>query len=724
MRLAPALCLALAAVSSAQTAPQAKTSPPRAEVILVDRDDLVIDRSCTLETTGLPIEDKAGDGLVKIVADGVTVQFTRTPLFGAASSVPPDELRGVGVRVLAKNVTLRGGQLQGFKAAIWATGADGLLVEGFNFSNNFRQHLRSTPAAEASSDWLWPHQNDRNEWLTNYGAAIYVEESTGVTLRSNVARSGQNGICLRRVDGSAIHDNDLSFLSGWGLAMFRSNANTVDHNSFDFCVRGYSHGVYSRGQDSAGILVFEQCSDNLFAFNSATHSGDGFFGFTGVEALEGANVEHRGLGCNRNRLHGNDFSYAPAIGIEMTFSFDNVFDSNKLVGGNYGVWGGYSQRTSVVDNDIAENTISGVAVEHGRGWRIAGNRFARNNRGIELWWDDDKDLLAKPWAKANGAESAENEISSNEFEGEQLALELRGGARAWFDGSEDASVKVDEASRLEREFEPQARPALDDERLKKLPGTRAAVGGRPLLAGRDKILVTEWGPYDHNTPLLWRTVDQGASHVYQLLGGEIAIAVDAGANVKLAMDPSGAAPRYVLTPRKPGGVTPYELKVRVTSGELSARGLFIAANWKIGVGGYQTDPREDAAAWRKQVEAAAKWWEAPQLVLRYGNGGASELGDAPAEVREAKLPRERFGTLATTQLELPAGRWKLATTSDDGVRVRVDGKLVIDNWTHHVPTVDSAELELAEARRVALEVEHFELDGYSTLEFELTPIAP
>ena len=36
--------------------------------------------------------------------------------------------------------------------------------------------------------------------------------------------------------------------------MWRSSATSFHRNAFDFCVRGYSHGVYNRGQDSAGIL--------------------------------------------------------------------------------------------------------------------------------------------------------------------------------------------------------------------------------------------------------------------------------------------------------------------------------------------------------------------------------------------------------------------------------------------------------------------------------------
>ena len=61
--------------------------------------------------------------------------------------------------------------------------------------------------------------------------------------------------------------------------------NSTARNACDFCIRGYSHGVYNRGQDSAGILMFEQCSGNVIAENSATHCGDGLFAFAGKEAL-------------------------------------------------------------------------------------------------------------------------------------------------------------------------------------------------------------------------------------------------------------------------------------------------------------------------------------------------------------------------------------------------------------------------------------------------------
>jgi hypothetical protein len=97
--------------------------------------------------------------------------------------------------------------------------------------------------------------------------------------------------------------------------MYRSSFNTIAYNKINFNVRGYSDGVYNRGQDSAGILVYEQSNSNLFYKNSVTHGGDGFFLWAGQTTMDSGKG-----GCNDNVLQGNDFSYAPTNGIEVTFS--------------------------------------------------------------------------------------------------------------------------------------------------------------------------------------------------------------------------------------------------------------------------------------------------------------------------------------------------------------------------------------------------------------------
>ena len=78
-----------------------------------------------------------------------------------------------------------------------------------------------------------------------------------MTVRECRVWHGQNALLLVRVTDAKVYDNDFSFNSGWGLALWRSSRNVISRNAIDFCVRGYSHGVYNRGQDSAGILMFE-----------------------------------------------------------------------------------------------------------------------------------------------------------------------------------------------------------------------------------------------------------------------------------------------------------------------------------------------------------------------------------------------------------------------------------------------------------------------------------
>jgi hypothetical protein len=98
--------------------------------------------------------------------------------------------------------------------------------------------------------------------------------------------------------------------------------------------------------------------------------------------------------------------------------------------------------------------------------------------------------------------------------------------------------------------------------------------------------------------------------------------------------------------------------------------------------------------------------------------GPSDLGISE-KVTAAKFGQDHFAMVARTRLPLSKGTWEFTTLSDDGVRVTVDGKPVIENWAWHGPTRDSGTLELASDETVSIEVEHFQIDGYAVLEFSL-----
>jgi parallel beta-helix repeat protein len=500
--------LAVSALAAPAGAQEAATVRPGAE-------GMRIERSARIELDGRARPAAEGEVWLEILGDGITVELAGE-LRGAAEGVAPDAFEGVGIRVTGKQVTLRGARVSGYKVGIHADGADGLVLEDCDVSGNFRQRLRSTKEAEASEDWLDPHHNDARQWFTQYGAGIYVDRASGVTVRRCRARAGQNGLVLDRCERAQVHDNDFSFLSGWGIALWRTSDSVIARNATDFCIRGYSHGVYNRGQDSAGILFFEQCSRNVVAENSATHCGDGFFGFAGQEALGGVaapeGFEHLGKGNNQNLIINNDFSYAAAHGLELTFSFDNRIVSNRMRGNAIcGVWAGYSRDTLIVGNTFEENGDAGyglerggVNIEHGQRNRIVNNGFRRNACGVHLWWDADEHLAGLPWTKANGHESRDNCVQGNVFEGDELALHLRDTPGTRVHANElrvhgDARMVCTDGSAPIEDG-----PCFDGDSLEpfELPGTPREPGWLSRLpsGGRERIQLDEWGPIEPTTP--------------------------------------------------------------------------------------------------------------------------------------------------------------------------------------------------------------------------------
>jgi hypothetical protein len=81
-----------------------------------------------------------------------------------------------------------------------------------------------------------------------------------------------------------------------------------------------------------------------------------------------------------------------------------------------------------------------------------------------------------------------------------------------------------------------------------------------------------------------------------------------------------------------------------------------------------------------------------------------------------ELPLERFAFEATGTVTLAPGTYTLRTISDDGVRVWVDGVLVIDNWTQHGSTLDYSSLS---GGKHSLRVEYFQVDGWTEFRLDI-----
>lgn len=760
---------AFCAGTSHQNPPQIAPAIVEVPQIVVTDDNVRITSSCRLILAPRPLIDADNNGVIQIEGDDITVDFGGQTLMGADAKTPQDELRGIGIRAHGKRITIRNGTVTGFRVGISATNCDHALFEGMEFIRNFAQRLASNIEREDAKDWLSPQKNDHGEWVSQYGAAIDVSDSQGIVIREIGVRQGQNGIVLSRVSNAQVYNCDASFLSGWGIALWRSCSNTICRNSLDFCIRGYSHTIYNRGQDSAGILCFEQSSDNTIMMNSATHCGDGFFGFAGREALgenlgenlgEGTPLttatSNLGQGCNRNLIALNDFSDAAAHGVETTFSFDNRifrnrFDRDAICG----IWGGYSQRLQIRGNIFRATGDAGVGgengainIEHGRDALIADNVFSNNSAGIRLWWDEDAQLAKLPWAKANGVDSTESVITRNTFKGEKIGVFLRASPATIIESNTMTNVGVDidadESSRAGLKTAaktPQIAAVLaqpsDWTELnaleKTLPGTGNAVDivdGMPVskrspLIGRTAIVIGEFGPYDFVAPMA--VYEPGPTNInrWKLLGSQpikFLQASEGTADIRTNIDPTTNTAS--VETETLGYLTNYELGIfwgQAPNQVQRVRGTLLSTNWRVDVFSLPEPPTANAMpdpAIFDQLPKDTYRVYVESLTFPFGMEGPDAVNLMP---KSPKVPKDNFGLLATTTFSAPPGDWIVQTDSDDGVRVLLDGKILIDRWNRHGSTIDQGRFSISQKMDVTMTVLYFELDGAAKLDLRVLP---
>jgi hypothetical protein len=716
------LCLALLALASAARAQ---------DVVIVDLEPgMTIDRSVRVRpgVYRLPAPADTASAAITVRGDSIVVDFQGAVLRGADEAAPPDSFAGIAIRIEGGvGVTVRGVVARGYKVGLLARGTRGLRLEGNDFSHNWRQRLRSGIEHESLVDWQSYHQNDADEWL-RHGAGIYLSAVDGGEIVGNTVLQGQNGLMITRSRGLRIWNNTFSWLSGIGIGLYRSSDDTIMHNRVDFAIRGYSHGFYNRGQDSAAILIYEQSQRNVVAYNSATHSGDGLFVWAGQTTMDSGEG-----GVNDNLFYGNDFSYASNNAIEATFS-RNVFAANRAEESDYGLWGGYSWSSSILGNRFAGNRTA-IAIEHGQDNEIAHNTFAGDTTAVRLWWNA---IEPSEWGypKHRDTTSRDYRIHDNEFTGHRVAFRIDDTREV--DVRDNAFLDVDtlavltgstDAFRIEGEEEPRVGP----DAVAELAPDPFHGGLDPMTPpegrrGRRWIVVDEWGPYDYKSPRLWPV---GAPDASPLALGVLGppgrwrlLEVRGSAQVEpesgdvpgaLTVTPAaGPAADWSVTLEYLGAdvVTPFGDSI--PAGEPVRFGwsrFFAPVDWRIRVHAWDqaTDPRVNPGAFRDLLESGDPLVDQEAARLEW-------LWYRP---RIENIPLERWALRAEGAVDLPPGEYRIQVISDDAVRVWVDGRLAIDAWEPHESRVDEARVF---GGRHDLAVEYYQVDGWVELSIDIQPV--
>jgi hypothetical protein len=273
---------------------------------------------------------------------------------------------------------------------------------------------------------------------------------------------------------------------------------------------------------------------------------------------------------------------------------------------------------------------------------------------------------------------------------------------------------------------PRPQPAIPARyRVARLPGGTDAITPPAQRRGRSAIIIDEWGPYDWKSPRLWPVGrDDGPTVTLKVLGPPGRWRVVSREGIASLSADSGTMTQTIMVTPMPGREGDVDLELEYHGGPvMTAFGERIAAGKAIRFG------------WRR-FAPAARWHLdfVPFDSTRTSRSDSAAISKAFAQAPIASLDTNRLDltwyappskairqsdvlTRATASIDLAPGRYLLRTIGDDAVRVYIDDRLVLDDWT-------PGESHLKEVPFVAtgthrFRVEHLQLDGWYELRLDI-----
>jgi hypothetical protein len=247
-----------------------------------------------------------------------------------------------------------------------------------------------------------------------------------------------------------------------------------------------------------------------------------------------------------------------------------------------------------------------------------------------------------------------------------------------------------------------------------------SLAGRP----RSAIIVNEWGPYDYRSPNLW-PVDSARGNPVRLrtLGPPAKWRVVARSGVISVSPESGVIGDTVAVTPKVDSLGDWEVTLEyIGTATTSPRGITLPARapYRFAYGRF-----EPPIAWTTRF---FKWSDSTGDPRKTPDAVTALTRSAPILTAQLQrldyegyraipnLPRENFALEATGSVDLAPGEYTLRTLSDDGVRVWIDGALVIDDWKPHETALDFTPIA---GGHHDLRVQYYQGDGWYELRLDI-----
>jgi hypothetical protein len=444
-------------------------------------------------------------------------------------------------------------------------------------------------------------------------------------------------------------------------------------------------------------------------------------------------------GCNDNILFGNDFSYAPTNGVEVTFSRNKIL-KNRIFECDNGIWGGYSYNTEIANNQFRNNNVA-IAIEHGQGNDIHHNLFYRDKTAIKLWA---RKQQPADWgyAKYRDTRSRDYNLVLNSYNDNETALDIirTDSLKIFGDYVSNAGqfLKIDSTvTNLDTAQNEMLADKFSVDSVITGPGIDDPVDpfkGMGKLAGKKNILVTEWGPYDFRAPVIWNTNPTDTSGIMQfdIKGPAGKWKIRSYKGVDSISAKSGTLPATITAKEIKSERTDVDIQLEYVGDEIetplgetipkgtsyvfSFSKFFQPVDWTVNWFKLDTstyDPLKAGELFAPNVRMTpVKTEKVQKLNYAWWGGIKTDTGQI-----------HQFITIGEGSGNFKQGEYDFGITWDDAVRFYVDNKLIVDEWNPSKYSFDEAphrEIRLTLTEGVHhFRVEHVELGGFAALALKI-----
>jgi hypothetical protein len=257
--------------------------------------------------------------------------------------------------------------------------------------------------------------------------------------------------------------------------------------------------------------------------------------------------------------------------------------------------------------------------------------------------------------------------------------------------------------------------------------------GNGKLSGRRNIRMTEWGPYDYRSPLIWHSNPGSKSDTMNFIlfaeGGKWKLVQKKG--VKTITKSNGVFPDSLMVIRNKGE----EIDVRI---EMEYTGpTFTTPFGKINPA--NKPYRFSFNKYFKPINFEVLFYSMDTSYynpVKTGNLFSPTEKKAPFKTEKVnkldyawwggiKTPESQhvqFITVADGEATFEKGLYEFGVTWDDAVRIFVDEKLVLNEWNPSKYKFDESphkKLRLNLSGNHRIRVEHLELGGFATLSLKI-----